>query len=198
MKILMGFRRPHHALEDALIAQGVRLIPWKPGATLPEAWEEVDAAVLDFTEAARHLLASYRLCRTLRGCGKPIAAINRDAPWNKGVRKRRIWVLRKLKLLDFYLTHSLQERSAMARQAVYFPNAADVRRYNLDGCTLEALRHIDQYRYTVTFIGNIDDRRYPEHRARMTRLRALGDMLARHGIELKLFEGTKLSEADQV
>ncbi|MBF0165438.1 MAG: glycosyltransferase [Magnetococcales bacterium] len=198
MKILMGFRRPFVALEEALIEQGVTLIPWRPGARLPEAVEEVDGALLDFTEAARHLIACFRLSRRLRARGIPVAALNRDAPWNKGVRTRRIWLLRKLQLLDFYLTHSLQERVTMAKRAVYFPNAADVSRYNLKGCSLEELRDINRYRHTVSFIGNIDDRRYPEHRERMTRLHALSDMLATHGIELKLFHGMDLSVDEQV
>ncbi|GAB0058236.1 hypothetical protein SIID45300_02582 [Candidatus Magnetaquicoccaceae bacterium FCR-1] len=198
MKILMGFRRPFVALEASLMEQGVTLIPWKPGAPLPERVEEMDAAVLDFTEAARHPIACWTLARRLRPRNIPIAALNRDAPWNKGVHTRRIWLLRKLQLLDFYLTHSLQERVAMARRAVYFPNAADVNRYNLEGCSFESLRDIHRYRHTVSFIGNIDDRRYPEHRARMTHLRALGDMLSAHGIELKLFHGQDLSVAEQV
>ncbi|MEO5345403.1 MAG: glycosyltransferase [Magnetococcus sp. YQC-9] len=198
MKILMGFRRPFVALEEALVEQGAVLVPWQPGAPLPRDMEEMDAAVLDFTEAARHLIRCFGLSRRLRALGKPIVAINRDAPWNKGVRKRRIWMLRKLQLLDFYLSHSLQERVAMARRAVYFPNGADVNRYHLGTASLEDLCDINRYRYTVSFIGNIDDRRYPEHRERMARLRALQGMLAGHGIELTLFHGLDLSVAEQV
>ncbi|MBF0627041.1 MAG: glycosyltransferase [Magnetococcales bacterium] len=198
MVILMGFRTPFLSLDEALTAQGVTLLPWKPGAPLPTGLERVDGALLDLADAARHLMAVFRLSRILRRAGRPMALLNRDAPWNKGVRRRRLWALGRLRVADLLLTHALQNDPALARRTVYFPNAADINRYHLHGVTLEALRTPEYYRHAVSFIGNIDDARYPEHRPRMHQLRTLRDRLATLGIPLELFHGPDLTVAQQV
>ncbi|MBF0214352.1 MAG: glycosyltransferase family 1 protein [Magnetococcales bacterium] len=195
--ILMGFRRPFVPLEESLIAQGERLIPWIPGTKLPEEARRADAAVLDFTEAARHLVSVFRLTRQLHQRGKPVATLNRDAPWNKGVRARRIWALRQLRIADIHLTHALQGQT-VAPRTHYFPNAADLARYHLHGASLDQLRDPDRYRYAVSFIGNIDDARYPEHRPRMALLRPLQSRLASLGIALELFHSEGMSLPQQV
>ncbi|MBF0438210.1 MAG: glycosyltransferase [Magnetococcales bacterium] len=198
MHILIGYRTPFAALETAWKAQGDTLVAWRPGTPLPAEAIDVDGAVLDFPDAAKNLFSVFKLTRLLAQRGKPVAAINRDAPWNKGVHQRRLWALKQLRLLDFYLSHSLQKAEGFARQAIYFPNAADISRYHLRGKTLESLRNPTQYRHSVSFVGNIDDVRYKEHRERVEQLQTLREMLATAKIELTLFNSLKMSVEQQV
>ncbi|MBF0341955.1 MAG: glycosyltransferase family 1 protein [Magnetococcales bacterium] len=198
MRLLMGFRRPFQALEEALASQGESLIPWQPGTPLPTHAFPVDGAVVDYSEAARHLTSMIRLTYHLRRQGAPLVAINRDAPWNKGVRPWRFGMLRRLGLLDACLTHALQENPATARRMVYFPNAAYVNRYHIGDLTLIGMRDPARYLYPVSFLGNIDAQRYREHRIRLEQLGALRELLAREGIVLHLFHAPDMTPARQV
>ncbi|MEO5362613.1 MAG: glycosyltransferase [Magnetococcus sp. DMHC-8] len=196
MRLLIAFRKPFVALEDALAAAGCVLTRWIPGAH-PLPAPEVDGVLVDFCEAARHLTAMWRLRRRL-GRRVPVVGIDRDAPWYKGVRRRRLWALRSLRLLDIYASHSLQEAEQFAPRTLYLPNAAQLEWYNLGASTLEGLRDPACYRYPVTFLGNLDARRYREHQPRVRFLETLRQRLAGLGIELTLFHSLEMTPAQQV
>lgn len=192
----MGFRKPLLALEAALRDAGCALVPWQPGTSKPDL-AGVDAVLLDFTEAARHLLSVLRL-RWALGAHVPFVGMDRDAPWYKGVRSPRLMSLAGLRLLDIYASHSLQPGRQFAPLQLYLPNAAWLERYNLRGSSLAELRRPERYHYDVSFLGNLDAQRYPEHRDRVRFLDALEIRLAGHGIKLEKFDSTTMDVDAQV
>jgi spore maturation protein CgeB len=196
MRILMGFRKPPATLAAAIEHAGCELIHWRLGMPLPPILD-IDAAVVDFAEAARHLWSLWSLRRTLKGQA-PIIALDRDSPWHKGVKLRRLKWLARLAMLDIYASHSLQSTLNFAPERLYFPNAAGVDAYNLRGRSLAELRRQDGYLHDVGFLGNIDAARYPEHRDRVALLDALADRLAGHGISLERVDSSSMDVASQV
>lgn len=196
MRLLTGFRKPLLALDAALREAGCTLVPWQPGTRRPDL-TGVDAVLLDFTEAARHLLSVLGL-RWALGAGVPVIGMDRDAPWYKGVKSLRLKSLASLRLLDIYASHSLQPGRRFAPLEIYLPNAAWLERYNLRGNSLADLRKPENYRCDVSFIGNIDAERYPEHRDRVRFLDALAERLARHGINLERFDSMGMDFDTQV
>lgn len=195
MKLIFNFGKGFLPLQRALTAYGVQLLSnvW----TLP-AGDRVDAAVVDFHEVARHPLRSARLKRQLNALDAPLIGVDRDAPWHKGVRPWRLNLFKRLGGLDIYAAHSLQSAGRFAPVNTYFPNAAWLDAYNLNGVELGAMRRTDWYRYDVSFIGNIDDLRYPEHRQRVAFLAALEARLEPLGITCHWRDSTHLSIARQV
>ncbi len=197
MRLLIGCRKPFVPLEEALAEAGCELLRWMPGAPPPES-VQADAALVEFCDLARHLVAGWRLRRMLRRSGTPLFALDRDAPWHKGVRTRRLRVLRALQLVDVYASHSLQDATRFAPEAVYLPNAAWTRHYHLGARTLQELREPSRYRYEVTFIGNVNAQRYREHAGRVEFLDALRARLSAAGVALHVFDGEALAPATQV
>ena len=197
MRLLIGFRKPIAALEEALAEAGCDFLRWVPGDPPPAA-PQADAALLDLCDLARHLVAGWRLRRTLVRSGTPVYGLNRDAPWHKGVRTRRLRLLRTLHLLDVYASHSLQDATRFADEAIYLPNAAWTRHYHLGAQTLHSLREPSRYRYDVSFIGNVNAQRYREHAERVKFLAALRERLAASGIALHVFDSDALSPEAQV
>ena len=195
MRLLIAFYKPFAALENALTAEGCHLLRWIPGSR-PLPAPNVDGVLVDFCAAARNLVATWGL-RRLVGDGVPIIGINRDAPWHKGVRRRRLWGLRQLRLLDIYASHSMQEAVRFAPRQLYLPNAAQVEVYNLGESTLEELRDLSRYRYPVTFLGNLDAQRYREHQPRVHFLELLRQRLSGLGIALTLIHSMEMSPAQQ-
>lgn len=195
MKLIFNFGKGFLPLQRALAGYGVQLISnvW----ALP-AGDRVDAAVVDFHEVARHPLRSARLKRQLNALDAPLIGVDRDAPWHKGVRPWRLSLFKGLGGLDIYAAHSLQSAGRFAPVNAYFPNAAWLEAYSLKGAQLEAMRRADWYRYDVSFIGNIDAQRYPEHRQRVAFLSELESRLAPLGITCCWRDSAHLSATGQV
>jgi len=197
MRLIVNFRKPMVALEEALQEAGCIL--------QRDVWRADDArglgpeaCLLDFCDAARHLFASWQLSRTLRPLGIALVGLDRDAPWYKGVRRRKLWMMARLRPLDLYASHSLQGADRFAERVLYLPNAARLSAYNLGNRSLASLRAADAYEYKISFIGNMDAARYPEHRARAAFLNALRERLARESIRLALFDSSGMGTAEQV
>ena len=197
MRLIMNMRKPFIPLEEALEQAGCTL--------LRNVWaaDEIRAArphacLVDFCDAARSLRQSWQLARTLRPLGVVLGALDRDAPWYKGLRRRRLWAMARLRLLDLYASHSLQEAGRFAARVLYLPNAARLSAYNLGGRTLASLRDPAAYECDVSFIGNVDAIRYPEHRARAEFLDALRSRLARESIRFAIYDSAAMSTAEQV
>ena len=197
MRLIVNFRKPFVALEEALQDAGCTI--WRDVWRADDAHQHrIDACLLDFCDAARHLRHSWRLARSFRPLGIALVGIDRDAPWHKGVRHRRLWLMARLRLLDLYASHSLQGAHRFAERVLYLPNAARISAYNLGQRNLESLRAATAYEYDVSFIGNIDASRYPEHRARVAFLNSLRERLARYSVRLALFDSSGMSTAEQV
>ena len=197
MRLIVNLRKPFVPLEEALEQAGCALLRnvWRAdeiGAGRPHA------CLVDFCDAARSLRQSWQLARTLRPLGIVLAALDRDAPWYKGLRRRRLWAIAKLRVLDLYASHSLQGAERFADHVLYLPNAARLSAYNLGARTLASLREPAGYECDVSFIGNMDAVRYPEHRARVEFLDALRDQLARDSIRLMTYDSAGMSAAEQV
>lgn len=197
MRLIVNFRKPFAPLEEALQDAGCTLAR--------EVWRadeasrlRAEACLLDFCDAARSLGRAWRLARSFRPLGVALVGVDRDAPWHKGVRRPRLWLMARLRMLDLYASHSLQGAARYAERVLYLPNAARISAYNLGQRSLESLRVAASYEYDVSFIGNLNAERYPEHRARAAFLHALRDRLAGASIRLALFESAGMSTAEQV
>jgi len=197
MRLIVNFRKPFVPLEEALLGAGcslLRNVSRADDASLGGS----EACLVDFCDAARHLRELWRLTRAFRPLGVALVGIDRDAPWYKGVRRRRLWLMARLRLLDLYASHSLQGAHRFAERVLYLPNAARLSAYNLGQRSLESLRAASAYEYDVSFIVNLDAVRFPEHRARVALLHALRERLARESIRLALFDSSAMSTAEQV
>jgi spore maturation protein CgeB len=148
----------------------------------------VDFCVVNFNEGARRPFDLWKLKRRL-GKNIPIVGIDRDAPWHMGFRRRRLLIFKWLKLLDIYASHTLQPTHRFAPTALYLPNAAYTRDYNVSPEMLLEMRNPDFFEYDVSFVGNMDGQRYPEHRQRAEFFRELAQRLRPTGIKF-LFEHT--------
>lgn len=197
MRLIVNFRKSYAPLEEALQDAGCTLARdvWRADEARRLGAE---ACLLDFCDAARHLRQAWRLARSFRPLGVALVGVDRDAPWHKGVRRPRLWLMARLRMLDLYATHSLQGDARYAERVLYLPNAARISAYNLGQRSLESLRDAASCEYHVSFIGNLNAARYPEHRARIAFLHALRDRLAGESIRLALFESSGMSTAEQV
>lgn len=190
MRIVVKLPKPFTALEQALARAGCEVTTDLGGVA--------DACIMDLPDAARHLIETRRLKSILARNDAPLILLDRDAPWYKGVRARRLWLLAKLGLADLHATHSMQHAGRFGVPSLYLPNAAWLDAYHLHGRTLESLRDRSIYARDVCFLGNIDDHRYPEHRSRMEFLRELARRLDALGIRLDLVDSGGMPTADQV
>lgn len=195
--MIVNLPKPFPALEQALERAGCEVFA---GCREPAAVRRIapNACVMDLPDAARNLVATWRLKGVLARTRAPLVLLDRDAPWYKGVRARRLWLLAKSGLADLHATHSMQHASRFGARSFYLPNAAWLDAYHLRGRTLESLRDPATYARDVAFLGNIDDRRYAEHRPRMAFLRELARQLAADGIRVDLIDSAGMAVAEQV
>ena len=193
MRAILNFRRGFPALAEALSGLGVSVIEndWAPDTA-------ANVCLVDFYEAIRAPWRSLGLHRRLRRMRAPLIALDRDAPWHKGVRARRLRLARWLRLFDVYAAHSLQGTTGFAPAEVYFPNAAWPRVYGLGRVTLGQLRDPSRYSWDVSFVGNIDAARYREHTDRVRFLRELEARLRAGGRRVLIRDGAGLDAAGQV
>jgi spore maturation protein CgeB len=197
MRIVVNLPKPFPALEQALAQEGCEIFAGcRDLATLRKV--APDACLMDLPDAARNLIATWRLKAVLARTSAPLVLLDRDAPWYKGVRARRLWFLTQLGLADLHATHSMQHAGRFGPGSFYLPNAAWLDAYNLHGHSLAAMRNPAGYVRDVAFLGNTNDRRYPEHRARMEFLRELARQLAGEGIGVEMIDSSGMAVADQV
>ena len=197
MRAILNFRRGFPGLAEALSERGVTVVEndWAPDAG---AGTGLAVCLVDFYEAVRAPWRSFGLHRRLRRMGAPLVALDRDAPWHKGVRTRRLRLARWLPLFDIYAAHSLQGATGFAPAQVYFPNAAWPRVYGLGNVTLPQLRDPTRYSWDVSFVGNIDAARYREHDGRVRFLAELDTRLRAGGRRVLIRDGAGLDAPGQV
>ncbi|MCR4302019.1 MAG: glycosyltransferase [Sulfuricaulis sp.] len=174
-------------------------------AVYENLWNPTDAQLhdcegylIDMFDAMKRPWDTLRLKSRLRQRRIPLIGWNRDAPWNKGAKRRRLWWFRKLRVLDIYMAHSMQGASAFSADARYLPNAAWVSRYNLAGRTLVDLRDPQSYRYDVSFVGTLDEKKYPEFSRRAEFFKELERRLSALGVTTWFRHGKKMPLREQI
>ncbi len=196
-RVLLNFRSRFAGLREGFEALGHEVLEndWTPG---PATLEGAALCVADFVDSARRVRRTLGLRNRLARAGVPFLALNRDAPFNRGVHRTRLAVIAWMHPFDGYAAHSLQEAERYARRTLYCPNAAREGIYRAGADELAAMREPSWFRWDVSFVGNLDAARYPEHSRRVDFLRALAGQLRGAGIELLLRDGNGLTEPEQV
>lgn len=189
----------HPALRRELARRGLELRESRTwvGADTGEA-RRILGAYTWFYEGMRHPVDVWRMHRWLRGNGIPLFAWNQDAPNYLNRSKWRLDWFDRMHWLDVYATHTLIDQRRFANSWMYFPNAADIERYNLAGRSLAELRNPAQYEFDVSFFGAMDGTRYKEMKGRQEFFAALGARLSERGIRYVFREATGMSVAEQV
>lgn len=183
-----------HPLAVALQQQGWEILPQYDATSRPNA----DLWLVDMYRSIKQPVKFRANVAHARRHGIPVLAWNRDAPWNRGAKTWRLWLIRQLRYLDIYLSHSMQGARDFAPECHYFPNAADIGRYHLNGATLADMRHPEWYKFDVSFIGNIDAGRYPELRQRVALLQQICAQLQTLGISVRIVNARDLSVNEQI
>ena len=179
--VIFNFRKGFQPLKEAFEALGYRVAEneWAPA---PQLAARCEAAIVNLYDAVRQPWNAFALHRRLRADKVPLIAVDRDAPWHLGIRWRRLALFRLLRPIDIYATHTLQPTWNFAPVKIYSPNAVWVRQFNLHGHSLEEMRHPDFYTYDVSFLGNLDGRRFKEHARREHFFQALAERVAKLGL----------------
>jgi len=196
-KVLLNFRGGFAGLREGFQALGhdVSENDWSPDAA---ALDGMLLCVADFVDCARKLRRTLGLKQRLAAARVPFIALNRDAPFNRGVHRSRLALLQWLKPFDAYAAHSMQEAGRYAARTLYCPNAARESVYRADAARLRALRDPAAYRWDVSFFGNLDVKRYREHARRAEFLRALEAKLAPAGVRILFRDSGGMPESEQV
>ncbi len=191
MRVLLNFRGGFAGLREGFEALGHEVIEgsWQPEGTA--------LCVADFVDCARRLRDTIAHARALRRASVPFLALGRDAPWHRGVHRARLALLAALAPFDGYAAHSMQGAERFARRTLYCPNAARESMFHAAPQDLEAMRDPSSYRWDVSFLGNLDVARYPEHGARASFLRALEDKLRPLGVRTLIRDSSGVPATEQ-
>jgi spore maturation protein CgeB len=195
-RVLLNARSGLAGLREAFASLGYEVIEnaWRPGAA---ELEGTALCIADFVDCARRLRRSLGLARRLRRARVPFIALNRDAPWHRGVHPARLAAIGWLAPFDGYATHSLQDAGRFARRLAYCPNAARESAYHASAAELARMREPSWFRWDVSFIGNLDVARYAEHTPRVQFLQALQQRLQPLGVALLIRDASGLGAEAQ-
>lgn len=168
---------------------------WAPQAA---ALAGAALCVADFVDCARQVRRTLGLKKCLARSAVPFVALNRDAPFNRGIHPMRLAAMAWLKPFDVYACHSMQGAERYAARTAYCANAARESLYHASEEQLRAMRDPARYRWDVSFIGNLDAKRYREHARRVEFLNALDAKLAPFGIRTLFRDSAGMPDAEQV
>jgi len=196
-RVLLNFRGGFPGLREGFEQLGCDVVEnlWAPEAA---ALDGTVLCVADFVDCARALRRTAGLGRRLARARVPFVALNRDAPFNRGVHPLRLAVLRRLKPFDAYATHSMQGAARYARRVFYCPNAARESVYRVSEAELAALRDPACCRWDVSFVGNLDAARYGEHAQRLAFLQLLSAKLDDIGVRSLFRDSAGISAEEQI
>ncbi len=194
--VLLVFRGGFAALAEGFAETGVAVVNARKPMADPDPVPEL--CVADIHALAESPYLAWRMHRRLRALGVPLIALDRDAPWHKGLRGTRGWLVTRLRPYDGYAAHSTQSRRMFRGPSRYLPNAAWTSRYNLAGHSLAQMRASDFHTVDVAFIGNLNDSRYPEHRLRVARLQRLRAAMEGAGLSCRFLDSQGMTSAQQV
>lgn len=195
-RVLLNFRSGFAGLREGFEALGHEVIE---NAWAPETAQlhEAVLCVADFVDCARRFARTLELKRRLSRARIPFIALNRDAPWHRGVHPLRLASIAWLAPFDGYATHSMQDAHRFAHRVAYCPNAAREGIYHASDAELAQMRDSSWHRWDVSFVGNLDAGRYREHARRLDFMRALQERLGAQGIVTLLRDARELSGAEQ-
>lgn len=196
-KILLNFRGGFPGLREGFEALGHEVIEnlWTPdAATLGGA----ALCVADFVDSARKVRRTLGMKKRLAGARVPFIALNRDAPFNRGVHPTRLAVMAWLKPFDGYASHTMQAAEKYSARTLYCPNAARETVYRVTDAELVAMRDPGRYHRDVSFVGNLDTRRYREHARRAEFLHVLAGRLETMGLNVLFRNSAGMTEAEQL
>src|SRR3990172_6672195 len=194
MRVVLNYRRPNERLEYALGELGHDWVYLLWDIRSIEA-QGADAVLFEFKQIVKEELRFAALSLRLRKCGIPTATWCLDNP-NIGSRMWKLHAIAKYRLVDVLATHSLQGLEGYGN-VLYLPNAAMTQHYNLGVHTLEEMRDPGFCTVDVSFIGNFDGERYPEHRERMRLLGALEGILRKLGRSCRFVGGDSMDYGAQ-
>lgn len=196
-RVLFNFGGRHPGLAEGFAELGMEVQHdcWQPTAA---ELDDCRMVLVEAEAAVRRPWQTRKLHRQLRHAGIPLALLDRDAPWYKGLRPRRLAWFRAIAGADLYATHSLQGCADFPYPALYLANAAHRSRYHLHGASLAAMRDPDWYRWDVAFVGNLDAGRYREHRARVVRMRDLEARLTAAGRRVRFAHVADLAPGEDI
>ena len=196
-RVLLNFRGGFAGLREGFEALGHEVVEnqWRPERA---ALEGTALCVADFVDCARQVRRTLALKNTLVGSSVPFIALNRDAPFNRGIHATRLSVMAWLKPFDAYAAHSMQAATKFSARTLYCPNGARERIYQASEEQLRAMRDPGSYRWDVSFFGNLNARRYREHARRVAFLGALEAKLAPLGVKTLFRDGAGLSDDEQL
>jgi spore maturation protein CgeB len=182
LRVLLNFRGGFPGLREGFEDLGCEVVEnrWGPSDA---ALQGVVLCVADFVDCARELRRTASHARVLRKAGIPFIALNRDAPWHRGLHGTRLRLIAMLAPFDGYASHSMQGAQRFAKRTLYCPNAARESAYHVSPDELAAMRGGEYFRLDASFLGNLDVARYPEHRERAEFFRALDAKLQPLGLK---------------
>jgi spore maturation protein CgeB len=166
------------------------------------ALEGVSACFVWFYDCIRYPLRTLKLKRILHRHQIPLVAWNQDAPHYLNRAGWRLDLLNYARMLDIYATHTLIDtRRKFADFVLYFPNAADIVSYHLNGEAKTVLSHLRDsaaYQWDVSFFGGMDGKRYKEDAERAEFFAALAERLAQRGISFNFRETAGMDVWEQI
>lgn len=196
-RVILNFGSGFAGLREGFEALGHEVIEnqWTPDESM---LDNVALCVADFVDCARKLRRTLGLKKRLARVRVPLVALNRDAPFNRGVHPTRIALMAWLKPIDGYASHSMQAAGRFSARTLYCPNAAREAVYQVNHEQLAAMRISSSYRWDVSFLGNMDATRYREHARRVAFLEALQSRLAAEGIKTLFRDSAGMAQAEQL
>ena len=195
-RVLLNFRGGFAGLREGFEALGCEVIEnqWTPERA---ALQGAALCVADFVDCARKVRRTLGLKQRLARGEVPFIALNRDAPFNRGIHSARLAVIAWLKPFDAYASHSMQAAAKFSARTLYCPNAARASLYHVNEEQLRAMRDPGGYRWDVSFFGNMDAKRYREHARRVEFLSALKGRLETQSLKVLLRDSEGLSGLEQ-
>ena len=196
VNILLNYRYKNERLEEALQSLG-HIVLYNLWGIKEILAQQIDTVIFEFKQILKEEWRFFNLALRLKKYGLPRVTWCLDLP-NYGASHWKLPVIKKTGLLDVFASYSLQGLSGTRMKVLYLPNAAWMSKYNLRQTTLEDLRNPDRYENDVSFLGNIDSKKYPEHRERTEFLYSLGRLLNDQKISYRFLDSRILDYDTQV
>lgn len=193
--MLLEFRSGFAGLKEGFEALG-HVVVGNRGSEYTTGNAEL--CIADFVDCARNLRRTLSTARRLRAARVPFIALNRDAPWHRGVHRTRLAMLAAAKPFDGYAAHSMQDAGRFSGRTLYCPNAARESVYRATHDELAAMREPAWFRWDVSFFGNLDVARYPEHKRRAEFFRSLQERLQPLGARTLFRDAAAMPVAEQL
>ena len=196
-RAILNFRGEFPGLREGFEKLGCEVVEnqWSPDESVLAG---TALCVADFVDCARNVRRTLGLKKRLAQAKLPFIALNRDAPFNRGIHPARLAVMAWLKPFDGYASHSMQAAGKFSARTLYCPNAAREALYHVNEEQLAAMRDPTRYRWDVSFFGNLDAMRYREHARRVEFLGALDLKLAAAGIRTLFRNSIGMADAEQL